>query len=268
MGVHFIFLRVLLSHTSALCEILSHKWDRDWRCKPSIATRVPYSFPFLEMLFTACHQSHMYIGNDNISNVCWKLAVMSVGVHRIASAKVCLSPPLSLSLGRHFCFLRSPFSHYHNLDQCPHPPVAFQKWSCRINRPIIQLTNSLYGKLYSQEIWGHTLTRSWTRGVSTSLASPPSIHFVSVRLCAPSSPLRTYGHTLCIRWHLQLRSPKWKIPITISGSSSSGRVDTDSKAGPQYQFCSCCYCSHQWNWGTCVLLHGSTCAQLTKPSSF
>jgi hypothetical protein len=83
----------------------------------------------------------MYIGNDNISNACWKLAVMRVGVHRITLAKVCLTPPLSLSLGWHFCFLSSPFSHYRNLDQCPRPPVAFQKQPRRINQPIIQLTN-------------------------------------------------------------------------------------------------------------------------------
>ena len=73
----------------------------------SIAVRVPYSFPFLEMLLSACHQSHIYIGYDNIGNVCWQLAVLRVGVHRIALAKVCLSPPLSSSLGWHFCFLSS-----------------------------------------------------------------------------------------------------------------------------------------------------------------
>ena len=66
----FIFLRVLLSHTFTLREILSHTWNRDYCCKPSIAPCVPYSFPFLETLFSACHQSHMFIGNNNIGNVC------------------------------------------------------------------------------------------------------------------------------------------------------------------------------------------------------
>ena len=118
-------LRFSLSHTFALCEILSRKCDRDCRCKPSIAARVPYSFPFLETLLSACHQSHMYIGNDKIGNVCWQLAVMGVGVPQIASAKVCLSPPLSSALVWLFCFKISPIGHYRNLDPCPPPLVAF-----------------------------------------------------------------------------------------------------------------------------------------------
>jgi hypothetical protein len=87
---------------------------------------MPYSFPFLDALLSACHQIHAYIGSDNIGNVYRQLAGMRVGVHQIALAMVCLSPPLSSSLGWLFCFLSTPIDHYHNLDQCP-PPAAFRQ---------------------------------------------------------------------------------------------------------------------------------------------
>lgn len=121
-----IFLRVLLTHTCALREILSHKSNRDWRCRPSIAARAPYSFAWSDLPPSDCHQNHMYIGSNSIGNVYRWPAVMRVWVHHIASAKVCWSPLLSSSSGW-VLFFPSMFHGLLNNPDRPPPPVVIHR---------------------------------------------------------------------------------------------------------------------------------------------